>query len=102
MEMVHHQEAALQKIIVQAFSFLVGERPILNVDGVDPGIVEEMVALEIGNVQWRRGVDAGQPPQGNQAIVIGLGDSLASNHRRRRSRETATAAGEGLYWSRLQ
>jgi hypothetical protein len=71
--MVHHQEAALQKIIMQAFSLFVGERPRLYVDGVDPGIVEEMVALKIGHVQRRRRVDARQTPQGNQTIVIGLG-----------------------------
>ena len=72
-EIVHHEEAALQKVVVQAFGLLVGEGPGVYVDGVDPGIVEEMVAIEIGDVQRRRRIDAGQTPQGNQAIVVGLG-----------------------------
>ena len=32
-----------------------------------------MVAIEIGNVERRGRIDAGQAPQGNQAIVVGLG-----------------------------
>src|ERR1700733_2762967 len=72
-EIVHHQETALQQIIVQAFGLLVGEGPGIDVDGVDPGIVEEMVAIEIGDVQGRGRVDAGQTAQCDQAIVVGFG-----------------------------
>src|ERR1700677_2072340 len=73
MEVVDHQETALQKIIVQALGLLVGEGPGMDVDGVDPRIIEEMVAIEVGDVERRRRIDAGQTPQGNQAIVVGLG-----------------------------
>jgi hypothetical protein len=73
MEVVHHEEAAFIKIVVQALGFLVGKGPGVDVDSVDPRIVEEMVAFEIGDVERRRRVDAGQTAQGNQAIVVGLG-----------------------------
>src|SRR5580704_12764783 len=49
-EVVHHQETALKKIIVQALGLLVGEGPSVHLHGVDPGIVEDMVAIEIHDI----------------------------------------------------
>src|SRR5579863_1767825 len=70
--MVHHEEAALQKIVVEAFCLLVGEGPALYVNGIDPGVVEEMIAIDVRDVQRRRRVDTGQTAQRDQAIVVGL------------------------------
>ena len=46
-KVVHHKESAPQKIIPQPPGLRVGEAPGIHPDGVDPGIVEDTVAVEI-------------------------------------------------------
>src|SRR5579872_6959914 len=57
---------------MQAFGLLFGEGPGVNLDGIDPGIIEDMIAVQIDNIERRRRVDMSQSPQRDQTIVVGL------------------------------
>src|ERR1700730_5235990 len=54
-----------------------------------------MVGIGIGNVQRRRRVDAGQTPQGNQAIVVGLG-IVARPTAAKEAKSVVAAIGRGV------
>ena len=72
-EIVHHQEAALQQIIAQALGLLLGEGPGLDLDGVDQRIVEDVVAVEVDDLLVASGVDARQAPERREKRDVGLG-----------------------------
>src|ERR1051326_727750 len=44
-EIVGHEESAAQKVIAYLFSLLLGESPLADLHGVEPGPVVDVVAL---------------------------------------------------------
>src|ERR1700704_4498057 len=72
MEIVDHDEAALEQVFAQALGLGFGEGPVLYLDGVDPGVVEDFVAVELHDLFGRPGLNASETPQSNQELAVRL------------------------------
>ncbi len=73
MKIVDHQEAAFQQIFAQPLRFRVGERPVRHLHGIDPGIVEDLVALQVDDLFGRTHLDPREALQRQQELPIRLG-----------------------------
>src|SRR6185312_7336305 len=72
-KVIHHEKATLEQIVAQALRLRVGERPVRNLYGINPRVVEDLVAVEIDDLLDGAHLDAGQALQCEQELTIGLG-----------------------------
>ena len=84
MEVVHHEEAALEQVLAQAGGLLIAEGPALDLDGVDEGKVEDVVAVEIDDLLVASRVDAREAPERREKRDVGFGVILDQLPPRRR------------------
>src|SRR6185437_6608894 len=76
-EIVHHQKAALQQIVVQTFGFGGSKCPIFHIDGVHPRVVENFIVVEINHLLGGSRIYARQAAQCQQELPVGLRVILA-------------------------
>jgi hypothetical protein len=71
-EVVDHQESAAQQVFAQLPALSVAEAPASHLDGVDPGPVEDLVALQVHHLLDRLGVKACQPAHALDELPVGF------------------------------
>ena len=71
-EVIHHEEAAFLQVLAQPLGLGIGECPVLRLDGIDPGIVEDLVIVQADNLLIRSTVNAGEPMHGNEELAVGF------------------------------
>ena len=72
-EIIHHEEAALEQVFAQPLRLRIGERPVCHLHGIDPRVVEDLVAVEIDDLLDGAHLDAGEALQRQQELAIRLG-----------------------------
>ncbi len=73
-EVVGHEEAAAEEVVAEFCAFGVGETPLADLDGVEPGPVVDLVAVVEGDgLLDRTGGDAGEAADGGGEHAVGFG-----------------------------
>jgi len=60
-KVIDHQEAAAQQMLPHSTRLVFAERPVTDLDGIQPRVVEQLVAVRAHDVTVRMDVDARQP-----------------------------------------
>ncbi len=71
-KVIDHQKTALQQVLTQALGFRICEGPVGHLNGVYPGVVIDIVAVEIDHLLVGAHLDAGESFQGLEKLAIGL------------------------------
>ena len=71
-EVVHHQETAAQKVLAQLSRRLFIQRPLPDLNAVDPGVLKDLVGLEVDVTAALSRVNAGQSANAVHEVVFGL------------------------------
>ncbi len=74
-EIVAHEKAAALQVFAETFDLVIGQFPVADFDGVEPGIVEDVVGLvvEIHRLLHAARVDARQAADGGGEMAVGAG-----------------------------
>ena len=62
MEIVDHQKAAAIEVIAQPLGVGFAQLPVSNLDRIEPGPLEHLVALDVDDLLDRSCIDPGEPP----------------------------------------
>ena len=71
-EIVAHEEAAAQQVLAEFGDLRIGEFPVADFDGVEPGVVEHVVvSVQIDGLLDAARADAGEAADGGGEVAVG-------------------------------
>jgi hypothetical protein len=71
-KVVDHEETAAQQVLAHSRCLGIAERPVSDLDCIQPGIVEQVVGIRADHVAVRVNVDARQPVDRLREMVLGV------------------------------